>query len=543
MEATDSCFCNFHCAGGFLSDSQTIIPAHTFAEVLREKCPKCVSVPDDKLLQAFAKANPKYRLHYTGSKLVSVSWAQADLSRVLVAAVLEAPVDTESELLALETSPIMPEYVDCSQIEELEEQARRRASSGVSVARRFPLQTFLALVTFVAILFCVHRFGNHSKGVDPVQLPVLAHSLTEFDVRQTPLLPLKAASLQESETPIVRTTVSPLLQDNPGLDHFYEALWSTQKHERTGPVQIVHYGDSPTTADLITGDNRQQLQQQFGDAGHGYVLVAKPWAWYGHRGIEISSSGWEIHTAVGSIREGEYGLGGAVFQGSVGAYSRINLQDHTHTQMDIFFEAQPSGGSLSVSVNGKPARTIDTRSEARQPAFQRIDLPKDTGIIELRPTAGTVQLFGISFEKKEPGIIYDSLGLNGASTIVLSRVFRQKQWAEELQHRHPDLVIINYGTNESGYTSWIDKQYEIELRTAIQRVKVAVPQSSILIVSPMDRGERSGSNIHTMPGILHILKIQERVALDTGCGFFNTFEAMGGDSTMERWYDSQRRLA
>ena len=59
----------------------------------------------------------------------------------------------------------------------------------------------------------------------------------------------------------------------------------------------------------------------------------------------------------------------------------------------------------------------------------------------------------------------------------------------------------------------------------------------------MDRGERSGSNIHTMPGILHILKIQERVALDTGCGFFNTFEAMGGDSTMERWYDSQRRLA
>jgi lysophospholipase L1-like esterase len=193
-------------------------------------------------------------------------------------------------------------------------------------------------------------------------------------------------------------------------------------------------------------------------------------------------------------------------------------------------------------VNGRPVRTIDTHSDAKQAAFQRIDLPKDAGMVELRPTAGTVRVYGVSFEKKEPGIVYDSLGLNGASTIVLSRVFRQKHWAEELQHRHPDLVIINYGTNESGYTSWIDKQYEIELRTAIQRVKAAVPETSILIVSPMDRGERSGSSIHTMPGILHILKIQERVALDTGCGFFNTFEAMGGDSTMARWYDGHPRM-
>jgi len=44
-----------------------------------------------------------------------------------------------------------------------------------------------------------------------------------------------------------------LLEDSGGaLDHFYEALWRTEKREPGAVTHIVHYGDSPTTADLIT---------------------------------------------------------------------------------------------------------------------------------------------------------------------------------------------------------------------------------------------------------------------------------------------------
>ena len=38
------------------------------------------------------------------------------------------------------------------------------------------------------------------------------------------------------------------------------------------------------------------------------------------------------------------------------------------------------------------------------------------------------------------------------------------------------------------------------------------------------------------------METQRRVARETGCGFFDTFAAMGGEGTMARWYTEQPRL-
>src|ERR1035441_10633357 len=48
--------------------------------------------------------------------------------------------------------------------------------------------------------------------------------------------------------------------------------------------------------------------------------------------------------------------------------------------------------------------------------------------------------------------------------------------------------------------------------------------------------------IATMPTIPRIVAIQRRVAVETDCGFFDTFAAMGGEGTMARWYAAQPRL-
>src|SRR6185437_3608226 len=124
-----------------------------------------------------------------------------------------------------------------------------------------------------------------------------------------------------------------------------------------------------------------------------------------------------------------------------------------------------------------------------------------------------------------------------------SRMYNEAHWAEELRHRHPDLVIVNYGTNEADFPAFIDKQYEKELREAIRRLHAALPQTSLLVMGPMDRGHRTGpGEIETMPTIPRIVAIQKRVARETGCGFFDTYAAMGGEGTMARWYAAQPRL-
>ena len=417
----------------------------------------------------------------------------------------------------------------------------------------FPKSTLLATVTFAAILLVVHAIAP-ARGLNPATLRPAATFHTDR-ASIFPVVPLPLPGVPENlavPNPTLPgfnpaaaanlSMVSPyLVEMGTGLDHFYGALDDLANGKRNRPVRIVHYGDSPTTADLITGDARELLQDRFGDAGSGFILIAKPWAWYGHHGVDVSATGWEITTAVGSMREANYGLGGASFLGWPGAESTIHLAAHSATSIEIEFLQQPFGGIVEVLADGKSVGTVKTAGEKKN-GSATVNLPTGTRIVTLRVTIGQVELFGVAFGTRSRGITYDSIGLNGASTTVMSRAFSPTDWGNALQHRDPDLVIINYGTNESSYPAYVEKLYEPELRRAISRVRAALPNTSILVMSPMDRGTRDGNSITTMPAIPRLVDIQQRVAAELGCGFFNTYAAMGGNGTMERWYDGHPRM-
>jgi lysophospholipase L1-like esterase len=104
-------------------------------------------------------------------------------------------------------------------------------------------------------------------------------------------------------------------------------------------------------------------------------------------------------------------------------------------------------------------------------------------------------------------------------------------------------VIVNYGTNESGYAKFVDTTWGPEMREVVKRLHAALPESSIILMSPMDRGEKNAAGeIETVQVLPRLVTIESRVAAETGAAFFNTFEAMGGAGTMARWYTSEPRL-
>jgi lysophospholipase L1-like esterase len=420
---------------------------------------------------------------------------------------------------------------------------------------KFPLNTMLAVAAFGAIELGLHA-ANPRLGLDPSSLRPIGEfrfdSASFVPVQPAPVpSEISALAVPDPEAPgwspesaANLTLESRFLFDQSGaLDHFYAALQGLARGERDHPVRIVHYGDSPTTADLITGDARELLQDRFGDGGSGFVLIAKPWAWYGHHGVDVDGNGWQIDTAVGSMREAAYGLGGAIFTGQDGASTTIRLDSGNSTSIEVEYMQHPGGGSLSVSANGVLVGSVSTAGDAGKNGAASVALPGGTKVVQLRVSGGSVQVFGVALASGTRGLTYDSIGLNGASTTVMSRAFNPANWADALQHRNPDLVIINYGTNESGFPGYVDKQYEGELRRAIARVRAALPQASILVMSPMDRGTKAdGDAIITMPAIPRIVAIQQRVSGELGCGFFDTYDAMGGNGTIAKWYDGQPRM-
>lgn len=346
------------------------------------------------------------------------------------------------------------------------------------------------------------------------------------------------------EAAIPGTPVFPLSDRNHALDGFYAALWRTEMHTPGATTRILHYGDSPTTADLITADLRATLQAQFGDAGHGFVLLDKPWAWYGHRGVELSGSGWSIAPANQTdVHDGLFGLGGVSFRGDPGAEAKFTLRDAAHETIEVAYLLQPNGGVFYLDAEGARLGEVDTRSAAVQSGFRSFAIPAGARHFTAGVKSGNVRLFGVQLLKRGPGVRYDSLGVNGAYVALLSKMFREDHWAEQLQHYKPNLIIINYGTNESVYASFVDTAYLREIREVIRRIRKALPDVSILVMSPMDRGQRDVTGeIATVPALVRLVHLQQSVADETGCGFFNTFDAMGGEGTMGRWYESEPRL-
>jgi lysophospholipase L1-like esterase len=408
---------------------------------------------------------------------------------------------------------------------------------------RLPRKTTLTILAFCGYLGLAEVVPvlHNYKVMDWRSVP----RVLDFVERRQSAAPLEAeqARLRPDTDPIKQARF-PIIDQRRELDRFYAALHRAEGRERGAVARVLHYGDSPTTADMITSDVRRLLQGQFGDAGHGFCLLAKPWAWYSHQGVEITSSGWVIDPANQStVQDGLYGIGGVSFRGGAGSLATIRVRDRSHSAVEIAYWRQPGGGQLRVFAGSEDLGVVETNASAASSGFAHFELPKDTATITVQAMSGPVRLFGFHLERNQPGVRYNSLGVNGAYISVLAKFFNETHWSDQLRHYSPDLVIVNYGTNESMYASFVDKASEKELQDVVRRLRKAVPRAAILIMSPMDRGQRMArGEIGTVPTIPRLVAIQQRVAQDTGVAFFNTFEAMGGLGTMGRWYEAEPRL-
>jgi lysophospholipase L1-like esterase len=334
-----------------------------------------------------------------------------------------------------------------------------------------------------------------------------------------------------------------------GMNHFYSALLRTEEKQPGAITRISHFGDSPISGDLISGEARTLLQDKFGDAGHGYILVSKPWDFYYHENVSMEGGGWKVGSPVlPGGRGGAVGLGGASFTAESGsAYSEIHTtrsgEGSSVARFSIYFRAQPHGGSFIASVDKGGPQEFSTQSDTKATDIATISVDDGPHKLKIVPKGdGPLTLFGVSLERTDPGVVYDTLGMLGGTVHHLT-LFHEDTWEGDLQNRKPDLVILNFGTNESnyGYLGFADYVHSYE--TVIGRIRATLPGVSILIMSPMDRGARDDDgDIVTIPSIPLLVAAQQHIARADGVAFFDTFAVMGGMGTMARWYDEHPRL-
>lgn len=332
------------------------------------------------------------------------------------------------------------------------------------------------------------------------------------------------------------------------LDRFFAQLARSDAAVAGAVTHVVHWGDSAIGIDGITGAIRARMQARFGDAGHGFHLMAPPNTSYRHQGVNFShNEQWEQCFIIQNCKQdGRYGLGGATFWSYGGAESSFAPDGKrgagTVSSFDVWYLAHPRGGKLWLRLDKQDPVVIDTRSDTVEDRWHRFEF--DDGQHRLRVRAnpgGQTRVYGVSLERDVPGVIWDGLALVGAFTKRMNN-YDEQHLRAQLEHRDANLAVLMFGGNDMVRESLTVEQYEAEYREILQRLRRAKPDMDCLVMTPLDHGVRQGVRIVSRPIVPVLVAAQRAAAKAEGCAFFDTYAAMGGEGSAGRWYRQEPRL-
>jgi lysophospholipase L1-like esterase len=336
-----------------------------------------------------------------------------------------------------------------------------------------------------------------------------------------------------------------------GLTPFYEALLATAEHREGAVTRVGHWGDSSIATDLITHTLRRRLQHRFGDAGHGFHLIASGYMPYRHRDVtHDASEDWLLRELVRDHDEGgAYGYGGVQFRGRPGSWAKIGTAGEdapvgrSASRFDLYVQRHPRGGDVMIRIDDGPFRPYDTRAEEPTDDVISIALPDGPHQVMLRVGAASApRLYGAVLERNGPGVVYDSLGMVGARAARILH-YDAERIAAQVERRGLHLVVLGFGGNEASDRIQ-PSVYRADYERVIERMRGGRADLGCLVFAPLDQGMRdTRGRIVSMPTMDAIVRSQREAAFAKGCAFFDTRMAMGGRNSMRDWYQARPRLA
>lgn len=347
------------------------------------------------------------------------------------------------------------------------------------------------------------------------------------------------AKLPELIPSTIDVAVPAIVDPDRAMTRFYERAARVLAGTAKDHVRIGVFGDSNMTMDWITGEIRRTLQLAHGDAGHGYVALGRPWKWYRHEDVksghlELDWKAFAVSTR--PARDGAYGFAGIAARserpGAVTWVATAEAGSPVGTRasrMEVYFLRKPGAGSFELRVDGATKATIATDSPSFEAGFHALEVPDGPHKLELASTTrAPVTLFGATLERSGASFVVDSLGVGAVSGPLLLRQNKDVMRAA-LAHRNYDLIVLLLGSNQV----W-PVMYEKQMSELVGRFREAIPDVSVLVMSPVDQ-VASVTAKRSVPDVSLVARQNQRVARDNHAAFWDFRGAMGGEASMVRF--------
>jgi hypothetical protein len=330
-----------------------------------------------------------------------------------------------------------------------------------------------------------------------------------------------------------------------GLIHFFQALQQLQSGKRK-TVRIAYFGDSMIEGDLITQDLREMFQDTFGGVGVGFMPVTSIVAGFRQTVIHSFSKNWNDQTMLKANKEQAVGISGHTF---IPVWSGM-VVDSTNA------EAQTASWVKYTAVKRKhldqfyTVRLFYGKAEGNQfVSFNQRNIALDglQTVNALTLNSGSpiqsvyagfsgnspLDVYGFSLDS-DSGVFVDNFSFRGNSGLPLTRMSQSvlSGLNRELGY---DLIILQYGVNVVNSKLKDYAWYKKGMTDVVTHLQRSFPGTSILLISAGDKGYRKEGRITTDPAIPYLVESQRATAEQTGAGFWNLYEAMGGYESMAKW--------
>ncbi|MEO1053720.1 MAG: GDSL-type esterase/lipase family protein [Bacteroidota bacterium] len=351
------------------------------------------------------------------------------------------------------------------------------------------------------------------------------------------------------------------------LPKFFQALAKTKKNGKK--LRIIHYGDSQIEGDRISSYIRNKFQKFFGGNGPGYFAVKSVVNSFSVN--KTISENWQRFAVFGTsdstLNHRKFGMYGAfsrfspiypdsllfadsaaVAQDTVKAWIEIrpsNIAYYTSKQyslLNMLFGNVKKPFSLNAYVND----SLVSQNSYQAGAFGEFKLKfgKTPRLIKLEFTATySPDIYGIRLESRG-GVLLDNVGLRGSSGTFFGRI-NGAEMSSQLNKEPIRLVLLQFGGNTVPYIETKERAqgYSRSLKRQIKLLRRLNPKADFVVIGPSDMSTKDKTKYVTYPQLEFIRDAVKEAAFETGCGFWDIYEVMGGKNSMPSWVDADPPLA
>jgi len=303
-------------------------------------------------------------------------------------------------------------------------------------------------------------------------------------------------------------------------------------------LSVLHIGDSHIQAGILTQQVRTMMQNAFGNAGRGLVAplrmahtnepadyaIVSPTMWSSAKCTDREPSFAPGMTGVAIRSESDD------FSIFISVFDNEERPDYRFGSVTAYHSpsAPPLVCARGLSVDmGCP--------DTSRLWLSRIDLACLTDTVTLFPAAGmsgVPEYWGFSLENGYDGVLYHSMGVNGACYLHYSRIAGTLSCTSDLR---PELVIVSLGTNESSTSRFNAEMMYRQMDDMLKALRQAHPDALFVLTTPAQNFRRTRNGYVPNDNTVRARDVIAAYARDNGMALWDMFTVCGGGKAAAAW--------